>query len=116
MAPRLRPQERWIDWSRTAVDVERRVRAFTPDPGAATRFRGGVLKVLRVEAGGGSTWEPPRDRSPGTIGRVDRDGVVVLAGDALPVRLLEVAPEGRSRMPGGAFVNGFHPKEGERLG
>ena len=116
MAPRLRPEERWIDWSRSAVEVDRRVRAFAPDPGAATRFRGGVLKVLRVEAGSGRTWEPDRREGPGTIGRVDRDGVVVLAGDALPVRLLEVAPEGRVRMPGGAFVNGFHPKEGERLG
>jgi methionyl-tRNA formyltransferase len=116
MAPRLRPEDRWIDWSRTAVDVARRVRAFAPEPGAATRFRGGVLKVLRVEAGADSGWEPDRGGGPGTIGRVDRDGVVVLAGDAAPVRLLEVAPEGRPRMPGGAFVNGFHPKEGERLG
>jgi methionyl-tRNA formyltransferase len=116
LAPRLRPEERWIDWSWSAEDVGRRVRAFAPQPGAATRFRGGVLKVVRVEAGAGSAWEPPRDGGPGTIGRVDRDGVVVIAGDAAPVRLLEVAPEGRARMPGGAFVNGFHPKEGERLG
>jgi methionyl-tRNA formyltransferase len=116
MAPRLRPEDRWIDWSRTAVDVARRVRAFAPEPGAATRFRGRVLKVLRVEAGADPAWEPDRGGGPGTIGRVDRDGVVVLAGDAAPVRLLEVAPEGRSRMPGEAFVNGFHPKEGERLG
>ena len=115
VAPRLRPEERWIDWSQAAVDVARRVRAFAPEPGAATRFRGGVLKVLRVEPGS-EAWEPPSDGPPGTVGRVDRDGVVVIAGDARPVRMLELAPEGRPRMSGRDFVNGVRPEEGERLG
>ncbi len=49
-APKLGPADRIVDWTRPADAVVRRVRAFAPDPGANTTFRGHDLKLLRAEA------------------------------------------------------------------
>ena len=40
LAPKLGPADRAVDWTRPADAVVRRVRAFAPDPGANTTFRG----------------------------------------------------------------------------
>lgn len=108
VAPKLRPEEEWIDWGEDAAAVRRRVRALAPDPGARTRFRGRVLKVLRAsEAAGQGT--------PGEVLRASEDGLVVVAGRGA-VELEEVLPEGRRRMTGREFVRGHRPEPGERLG
>lgn len=107
-APKLRPEDRWIDWTRPAEGIARWVRALAPGPGASTRFRGDVLKVLRVSADAG-------EGVPGTVTGVDAGGPVIGAGEGL-VRLLEVVPAGRSRMSGAEFARGHRPRRGERLG
>jgi methionyl-tRNA formyltransferase len=112
-APKLQPDDRWIRWVGPAGDVVRRVRAMSPDPAASTRFRGDVLKVFRASAASGEPTQPPA--RPGEIAAVDRDGVVVAAGDG-PVRLESVAPAGRKRMSAAEFARGYRPKPGERLG
>jgi methionyl-tRNA formyltransferase len=54
------------------------------------------------------------DATPGEV--IARDhGVVLATGDGA-VRLLEVQPEGKARMDGAAFANGYRPEPGERLG
>jgi methionyl-tRNA formyltransferase len=45
----------------------------------------------------------------------DEGELRVAAGDGA-VRLLEVGPAGRRRMTGDAFVRGFHPRPGDRIG
>jgi methionyl-tRNA formyltransferase len=106
-APKLRPEEEWIDWSERAEAVWRRVRALAPEPGARTRFRGKVLKVLRaapVEAPG----------EPGSIVEASNRRFVVACG-AGAVALEEVVPEGRRRMAGADFARGRRPEVGERF-
>jgi methionyl-tRNA formyltransferase len=107
-APKIAAEDRVLDWTALASSVVNRVRALAPEPGATTSFRGTPLKVFRaqpVEASGAS----------GEIVAVDVQGFVVGAADA-GVRILEVGPAGRTRMPARAFVNGFRPTVGERLG
>ena len=53
-APKIAPDERAIDWSRSAASIERLVRALAPTPGAVTTFRGASIKVLRASASTGS--------------------------------------------------------------
>jgi len=108
-APKLRPADRVIEWSRPADAVVRRIRAFAPEPGANTGFRGADLKILRAEDA------ERAEATPGTVVDVDRAGVVVAAGGGA-VRLLEVAAPGRRRMPAADWARGVRDLVGERLG
>ncbi len=108
-APKLGPGDRRIDWHQAAGVIVRRVRAFAPDPGATSTFRGADLKLLRAE----SVDAPSRDPA-GTVLAVDRDGVVVACGDG-SVRVLEVAASGRRRMPASDWARGARDLVGERL-
>jgi len=91
-ADKIRPEERELDWSATAVDVHRRVRVG----GAWTTHAGRRLKVWRTAV-------PPTG-----------DGPTVPAGDG-PVELVEVQPEGKPRMAAGAWANGARWRPGDRL-
>lgn len=108
-ALKLGPDDRIIDWLRPADALVRCVRAFAPDPGASTRFRGSDLKVLRAEDAAAAA------APPGTVVDVDQKGVVVAAG-AGTVRLLEVASSGKRRMPAADWARGVRDLVGERLG
>jgi methionyl-tRNA formyltransferase len=114
LAHMLGPGDRIIDWLRPADAVVRCVRAFAPDPGASTGFKGSDLKVLRAEDAAAAA-AAAAAASPGTVVDVDRDGVIVAAG-AGAVRLLEVAASGKRRMPAADWARGVRDLVGERLG
>lgn len=107
LAPKLRSEEEWLDWSEDARRVGLRVRALAPDPGARARFRDRILKVLKARASQG-------DGEPGTIVAVSKDALGVAAATGV-VYLEEVLPEGRRRMSGSEFIRGYRPEVGERL-
>jgi methionyl-tRNA formyltransferase len=107
-APKLRPEEEWIGWVEDASAVRRRVRALAPDPGARTRFRGRILKVLRVAEVEGAG-EPSTLLEP--VG-----GYPVVAAGSRAVVLEQVIPEGRKLMSGADFARGHRLEPGERLG
>jgi methionyl-tRNA formyltransferase len=107
-APKLRPDDRVLVWTEAATDLVDRCRALSPEPAATTTFRDRTLKVYRGAAVDGTG-------EPGTIAVVTQEGPVVTTGTG-GFRLLDVAPEGRKRISGSDFVNGFRPRVGERLG
>jgi methionyl-tRNA formyltransferase len=107
-APKLRSDERVLDWSSSATALVDRCRALSPEPAATTTFRERTLKVYRGDAVAATG-------DPGTIVEVTPDGPVIATGDG-GFRLIDVAPEGRKRMTGSDLVNGFRPRVGERLG
>lgn len=115
-APKLTAQDRLIDWSATAEDVARLVRAMAPDPGAATSFRGRRLKILRATVEETGTDGPGAGgASAGLVVTAAKDRLTVAAGAGI-VGLERVAPEGSRAMTGGEFVRGYRPRPGERLG
>lgn len=107
-ARKIRPKEARIDWSRPAVEVDRRIRGLSPFPGAwclAPGERGPVrVKALlsRVEEGEG----PP--------GAVLDDGLLIACGEGA-VRLLRAQREGRAAQDAEAFLRGFSLRPGARL-
>lgn len=107
-APKLTPEEEWIDWSEDAEAVLRRIRALAPEPAARTRFRGMALKVLRAGPANGSG-------PAGAILEASKERLVVAAGEGA-LSLEEVIPEGRGRMTGAEFARGRRPQTGEALG
>jgi methionyl-tRNA formyltransferase len=108
IAPKLPAEARRLRWTEDAGSLERRVRAFAPEPGAVTTFRGRSLKVHRAEV------RPPvGDTVLGTILSSD-DGLLVAAGSG-SLLLVEVSPEGKRRMSAAAFARGTPPRPGERM-
>jgi methionyl-tRNA formyltransferase len=102
-ADKIDPSEARLDPDDAAVVLERRVRAFHPAPGAYIAFRGKRLKV----------WKASVELGPGDAGTIV-DGAVQTSDGRL--RLDEVQPEGKRRMSGAEFANGYRPKDGERIG
>jgi len=110
LAPLIKKEDGLIDWSRSAEAIARRVRGFHPWPGAHTSWHGRGLRILRARAAAGGAG------APGTVLAIDRDGLVVAAGEDTTVRLIEVQPESRKPMPAAAFAAGARLAPGERLG
>lgn len=115
-APKPTAEERMIDWNEDPDAIVRRVRAFAPDPGATTTFRGQPLKVLRAEARPISSSPPTSPPVRGRIVSDPRDGTPGADVVGAVVRLLEVAPAGRKRMSGAEWARGARFQPGERLG
>jgi methionyl-tRNA formyltransferase len=49
-----------IDWTRSAVEIERQVRAFNPWPSAYTQLGGLMLKIWKAEVVENVWWQPGR--------------------------------------------------------
>ncbi len=114
VAPKLTAEDRRLRWDRPAAELVGRVRAFAPRPGADTLRGGRILKILAASvADAGATG--PAEAAAGTVVRVDPAWFEVAAGEG-GVRVLEVAAEGRPRMPAGAWLRGSRLEPGERLG
>lgn len=115
-APKLRPEEEWIDWTASPDAIVRRVRALSPAPGARTSFRSRTLKVFRA-SWRGLEGPLPAARQPGELVLLQGIQPACFAGGRNAVVVLEeVALEGRKRMSGDEFARGQRPSDGERLG
>ena len=110
LAPKLTPDDERLDWQRPALEIQRRVRALAPSPGATTTVRGARLKVYRVSVVGGPHGVVP----PGSL-RIRGGKPSVGTGTGF-VRLEEVQAEGRRRMSGRDWANGARLPEGAILG
>ncbi len=109
-APRLEREQRRIEWSRSAVEIERLVRALAPTPSAFTTLRGRLLKVHRAEVAADAV-----GGVPGCVSSAAADGVVVATGAGM-LRLLELQLEGRRRLPVAEFLAGNALDAGACLG
>jgi methionyl-tRNA formyltransferase len=94
-----------MDWARPAVELERRVRAFVPWPGAWTQLGPQLLKIWRTEV-------VPGTGAPGTV--LAAHGTLDVATGEGALRLVELQPEGKRRMTAAEFLSGHRLKEGER--
>jgi methionyl-tRNA formyltransferase len=108
LAPILKKEDGLIDFSRSAVEIYNRIRAFQPWPGAHTRFRGKTLQILEAH---------PSDRPipPAEIS-LAADPLRVGCGHNTSLELLEIQLEGKKRTTAEDFVRGYRPIPGEKLG
>jgi methionyl-tRNA formyltransferase len=109
-APLIKKGDGQLDWQRTAVELERHLRAMTPWPGAFTTWRGKSLSLLRAELATGSL---PAEE-PGRVIPY-RDGAAVMAGKGALV-LQELQLEGKKAMAVTEFIRGRPDFMGSKLG
>lgn len=108
LAPIIKKEDGRLDFGRPAVELERRLRAFTPWPGAYTTLRaadggGGKDALLKVHTAKAEPEAP--SAAPGTVLSAGPDGIRIACG-AGALRILELQPEGRRRMTAGEFLAG----------
>lgn len=107
-----------LDWSESALALERRVRAVTPWPGARTSLPDGrVLGVVRARrvSDGEARFEGAAVPGRLSADALERRRLVVAAGEGA-LELLEVKPEGKRAMDAAAFLNGAELPGDARLG
>jgi len=96
-APMLKKEEGQLDFTHPPDELERRVRAFNPWPGAFMDFDGMLLKIHRAHVGEGEAKVGQR--------LIYGDQPAVGAGSGLLV-LDEVQPAGKKSMSGKSFLAG----------
>jgi methionyl-tRNA formyltransferase len=105
LAPKLEPREGELDLARPAEELVRRVRAYTPDPGAFLTFRGQRIGVLRAAVAIGR-------RTDHGVFEI-RDGTPHVAAGAGWLRLEDVRPAGKRAMSGAEWARGLREVRAE---
>jgi methionyl-tRNA formyltransferase len=109
-APKLDRETAKLDWSLSAEEVSRWIRGLDDVPGAWSPLGDrGPVKLFRPKlelAGSGE---------PGTVLDAGEAGVVIACGTGA-LRITEVQPPGKRRMPAGEWVRGRGVAVGDRFG
>jgi methionyl-tRNA formyltransferase len=116
-APKLKKEDGDIDWSRSAAQVCCQVRAMHPWPTAYTHWLREGQQPLRMIVHSAMVADPaPAALGPGEILAGDNSAMLVGAGDGTVVRVVEIQPAGKKRMPAADYLRGRRPLPGDRLG
>ena len=100
-APKITKDEARIDWTRSADEILRQIRAFNPLPGAFTSIAGGSLKIWRARAADAGTGHS----APGEI--AVRDGAMLAGcGQGEWIAIEELQAAGGRRMAAAVFAQG----------
>ena len=92
-----------VDWSSSAVELERRLRAFNPWPGLFTHWNDSSLKIIEVAIISSSS----KEFVPGTVVRTNHPDVpaAVATGDGF-LGLTKIQLEGKKAVDVKDFLNG----------
>ena len=96
-ARKIEPNEERIDWTRSAGDIDRQVRALSPFPGAYCELGGERVKVFAAEPVEGRVGAPP-----GTL----LDDRLAVACGAGALRLMRLQRPGKAAMDASDFLRG----------
>jgi methionyl-tRNA formyltransferase len=116
-APKLTVADARVDWKLPAHLIDRVIRGCTPEPGAWTEFDGDRLKLWPVSPASPASPADPAglDLAPGEL-HVTR-GAVYAGTGSRPVRLGDVQPPGKRRMPAADWARGLRGGAGDsRIG
>ena len=98
-ARKLDKQESKLDWTRSAVELDRQLRAFQPWPGSEAIVEG---ERLRIHAARALPLE--HEQAPGTVIAASRTGMDIACGEGA-LRLLRVQREGGRPIAIGDYLN-----------
>ncbi len=99
-----------IDWSQSAIEIERLIRGLSPWPSAYTEWNGKVMKIWSASAQSSDIAK----EEVGTIVSMDKTTFSVQTGEGVLV-VKELQIPGKKRMDAGAFLRGYKIEIGERL-
>jgi methionyl-tRNA formyltransferase len=110
-AHKIDKAEARIDWSQSAAEIERKVRALTPSPGCTAQILGETVKITRstIDSCLRSTI-----KGCGQLLQVNSDGISVQCGEGA-LQLTELQRAGGKRLPAADFLRGFALHVGQRF-
>ncbi|MCG6863276.1 MAG: methionyl-tRNA formyltransferase [Chromatiaceae bacterium] len=109
-AKKIGKEEALLDWSRSALELDRMIRAFNPWPVAQSKLRETVLRLWSSEL-------PDVDAGsaqPGRVVSAGKKGIDVATGDGV-LRITRLQPPGKRPMSAAEFLNA-RDLDGEVLG
>ena len=108
-ARKLTKVESWLDWNRSASEVERQIRAYFPTPLSRAYLDETLILFHKAVLG-----PPTIHAEPGTIVRVSQNGLRVQAADGtIDALMLQIA--GRKPVAIDSFLNGFSVRAGQQF-
>jgi methionyl-tRNA formyltransferase len=127
LARLLKKEDGQINWQQPVQVIYNRMRAFTPWPGAYTKFRGTTCHLscsANTPVCAANATQPRLQKAsslaaptsaPGTI-HYDGKTLCVSCGEESLLRIARVKLEGRKEVSAIDFANGAHVHSGERFG
>jgi methionyl-tRNA formyltransferase len=98
-----------INWSKSAVEIERQIRAFTPWPGSFTELDGKRLKIIKAKI-----TNEPGSKNAGEVFKTASGELAVVCGEGSLI-LDKVQMEGKKEVNGKEFLNGYVEMVGKVL-
>ena len=116
-AAKISRGDRLVRWSARAEEIDRKVRALTPAPGAVATWKGGPVRIAEAQP------LPPGAEAPAgaeaaascEVLAVGSEGIDVQCGSATRLRLTALQPSGGRVMPAHAFAVGRGVRRGDRF-
>jgi methionyl-tRNA formyltransferase len=101
-AAKISKDEAGLDFRRPAAEIERKIRAFNPFPGAHAQVNGVTIKLWGAQCIEGSS-----DALAGQVLAADATHGIVVACGGGALRLTELQKPGGKRLPAAEFLKGF---------
>lgn len=100
LASKPRRHQAQIDWNQNAINIERQVRAFNPEPMAFTYLKSESFRVLDALALGSTDWAALSEPTDVVAGQIvlENKRVLVHCGQGTLLELKEVQPAGKKAM------------------
>ncbi|MGI5098013.1 methionyl-tRNA formyltransferase [Treponema socranskii] len=99
-----------IDWMKTAAEIDAKIRAYFPEPGAWTEENGSPLRILSARVV--EDEKPPMTKTaaspeiPGTVFSFDKKrGILVQTGSGI-LAVTELQRQGKKALDAQSFING----------
>jgi methionyl-tRNA formyltransferase len=111
-ATNIKREQEKINWEKTGEEIYNHIRGLNPWPVAFTTMEGQVLKIWQSEKVIGLKSEP------GKILKIESDGFTVGTGNDTAIKIIELQPSGKTKMPSEQFLRGAGSKItlGSKLG
>lgn len=98
-----------MDFTKSAVELERLIRGLNPWPSAYTKLNGKTLKIWAADV------LPPVEAPCGSVVDVTKNSLEIATGDGV-LSVTELQLEGKKRMSTEDFLRGYSVARGIRLG
>ena len=106
-AKKIEKKETKISWNKSATIIDRKIRAFSPVPGAWTKIKSFDKRIKILKA---KVLFEKKINKPSNHLSSERDKLVVKCGKD-SIQIIELQPEGKSKMNANDFLNGIKNKK-----